>query len=60
MDLPDRLDWTVGVRVLPAHKVEIISSTSGIFKTDVPYPVTIDLPVLTARRRAVLEAARPE
>jgi Uma2 family endonuclease len=29
---------------------EQVKSTSGIFETDVPYPVKIDLPVLTALR----------
>jgi Uma2 family endonuclease len=37
---------------------EIFTSTRQIFSTDVPYPVTLDLPALTARRRAVLERAR--
>jgi Uma2 family endonuclease len=55
-------DGIVLTEFRPGHNgdYEIISSTSGIFKTDVPYPVTIDLPALTARRRAVLDAARPE
>lgn len=36
---------------------EIMSSTTGIFTTDVPYPVTIDLPALTALRQGMLEDA---
>ena len=36
---------------------ELVTSTDGVFATDVPYPVTIDLPRLTERRRAMLERA---
>jgi Uma2 family endonuclease len=38
---------------------ELVTSTDGVFVTDVPYPVTIDLPKLTERRKAMLERARP-
>ena len=37
---------------------EIFRSTDKVFTTDVPYTVTIDLPRLTARRRALLERSR--
>lgn len=37
---------------------EMVTSTNKVFTTDVPYPVTIDLPKLTDRRRALLERAR--
>ena len=33
---------------------EIVTSTNKVFTTDVPYPVTIDLPKLTERRRALI------
>ena len=39
---------------------EIVSSTDKVFTTDVPFPVTIDLPALTERRQAVLDRARPQ
>jgi Uma2 family endonuclease len=44
----------------PSGDYEIVGSTDQVFSTDVPYPVTIDLPALTARRRALLERARPQ
>lgn len=37
---------------------EIFRSTDKIFTTDLPYVVTIDLPGLTARRKAILEQSR--
>ena len=37
---------------------EIVTSTNKVFTTDVPYPVTIDLPKLTERRRALLARSR--
>lgn len=39
---------------------ELVSSSNGIFTTDVPYPVTIDLPGLTSRLRALEEPAHPD
>jgi len=36
----------------------MVTSTDRVFTTEVPYPVTIDLPALTARRKALLERAR--
>lgn len=39
---------------------ELVSSSNGIFTTDVPYPITIDLPGLTARLRALDEPAHPD
>jgi hypothetical protein len=39
---------------------ELVTSTDGVFVTDVPYPVTVDLPELTQRRKAMLERARPD
>ena len=38
---------------------EQVGSTNGVFSTDVPYPVTIDLPALTAQLRALDQADRP-
>jgi hypothetical protein len=38
---------------------EILGSTDKVFTTEAPYPVTIDLPALTARCQAMLEHARP-
>lgn len=38
---------------------EIVGSTTKVFDTEVPYPVRLDLPALTARRKALLERARP-
>lgn len=35
-----------------------VLSTDKVFTTDVPYPVTLDLPALTAARKALLERAR--
>ena len=43
----------------PTGQYEIVRSTDKVFETDTPYPVTIDLPALTAARRALLERARP-
>jgi hypothetical protein len=37
---------------------EILRSTDKVFTTEAPYPATIDLPALTARRLATLEHAR--
>ncbi|GAB1693941.1 Uma2 family endonuclease [Krasilnikovia sp. M28-CT-15] len=39
---------------------EIVASTNKVFTTDVPFGVSIDLPALTERRRALLERARPQ
>jgi Uma2 family endonuclease len=44
----------------PSGDYEIVGSTDKVFSTDVPYPVTLDLPALSARRRALLERARPK
>jgi Uma2 family endonuclease len=38
---------------------ELISSTSKVFTTDVPYPTTIDLPALTIAREAMLAHTKP-
>ena len=37
---------------------EMVTSTNKVFTTDVPYPVTIDLPKLTDRRRELLARSR--
>ena len=42
----------------PRGDYDMVISTRQVFATDVPYPVTIDLPALTARRDAILEATR--
>jgi Uma2 family endonuclease len=42
----------------PSGEYETVGSTRGVFETDVPFPVTLDLPALTARRRALLERSR--
>ncbi|MBO0870499.1 MAG: Uma2 family endonuclease [Micromonosporaceae bacterium] len=34
--------------------------TTGVFSVDVPWPITIDLPALSARRAALLERAKQE
>jgi len=47
-------------RLGDAGEYELVTSTDGVFVTDVPYPVTIDLPKLTERRKAMLERARPD
>ena len=39
---------------------EIFRSTEKVFTTEVPYPVTVDLPRLTARRKGLLERSRSE
>jgi Uma2 family endonuclease len=39
---------------------EQVGSSNGVFTTDVPYPVTIDLPALTARLRALAGPGRPD
>lgn len=44
----------------PGGDYEMACSTRQIFNSDVPYPVTIDLPALTARRNAILEAVSPK
>jgi hypothetical protein len=41
-----------------AGQDDMAGSTNQVFTTDVPCPVTIDLPALTARRRAMIERAR--
>lgn len=43
----------------PHGDYEIVASTKDVFVTEVPYPVTLDLPALTARRKAIMERARP-
>jgi hypothetical protein len=35
-----------------------VSNTVKVFVTDEPYPVTIDLPALTARLKGYLEQSR--
>ncbi len=37
---------------------DIAGHTDGLFTTDRPYPVTLDLPALTARRRQLAARAR--
>lgn len=44
----------------PHGEYEMVGSTKGVFSTDVPFPVTIDLPALTAQSRAMLSHARAE
>lgn len=39
---------------------EMFGSTRDVFTTDVPFPVKLDLPALTAQRRLLLEGARPQ
>jgi hypothetical protein len=74
LGLPQRQDWTVddlasllrgsSLRV-DRRKVDLAvpyrypSDTREVFTTDVPFPVRLDLPVLTAQRRALLDRARP-
>ncbi len=43
----------------PVGSYELVTSTDKVFETDVPYPVRLDLPALTARRKALLEHAEP-
>jgi Uma2 family endonuclease len=38
---------------------EIVTSTSKMFTTEVPYPITIDLPALTAMRDGLLPPPEP-
>lgn len=38
---------------------EIVRSTAEVFETDTPYPVSLDLPGLSAARTALLERAKP-
>jgi hypothetical protein len=38
---------------------EILRSTDKVFAAEAPYPVTVDLPALTARCQATLGHARP-
>jgi Uma2 family endonuclease len=45
-------------RPSPNGDYELVSSTNQIFTTDVPFPVTIDLPALTERRRAMMGGAQ--
>jgi Uma2 family endonuclease len=37
---------------------EITNHTTGVFSVDAPWPITIDLPQLSARRAAILERIR--
>jgi hypothetical protein len=37
---------------------DLVSTSDKVFTTDEPYPITIDLPALTARRDAILKRAR--
>jgi hypothetical protein len=39
---------------------DLVCTTSKVFTTDEPYPVTIDLPALTARRDAILNQVRAQ
>jgi Uma2 family endonuclease len=45
-------------RMAGAGEYEVVTNTNEIFSTRLPYPVTIDLPALTARWRAALERAK--
>lgn len=45
-------------RLGAAGDYDIVVSTSQIFETDVPYPVKIDLPALTALRNEYAEATK--
>ena len=47
--LLDKQDWTVD---------DLTKLPKDLFETDVPFPVTLDLPALTTRRQALLERAR--
>jgi Uma2 family endonuclease len=42
-------------RLRDTGEYEVVGSTDKVFTTDEPYRVTIDLPALTARRKALLE-----
>lgn len=44
----------------PTGDYEMVSSTRQVFHSAVPYPVTLDLPALTARRNAIVEAVRTQ
>jgi hypothetical protein len=44
----------------PSGDYEMVGSTKDVFRTDVPFPVTIDLPALTALRRTMLDYAPAE
>ncbi|MEU8231883.1 Uma2 family endonuclease [Actinoplanes sp. NPDC048967] len=44
----------------PNGEYEMVGSTRGVFSTDVPFPVTIDLPALTAQSQEMLDHARAE
>ena len=44
----------------PGGDYEMVGSTKDVFKTDVPFPVTIDLPALTVLRRTMLDYAPEE
>ena len=39
----------------PSGDYEMVGSTKDVFNTDVPFPVSVDLPALTALRRAMLD-----
>jgi Uma2 family endonuclease len=41
-----------------AGAYDVVTSTSKVFTTDVPYPVTIDLPALTRRRDRISPSSR--
>ncbi len=43
----------------PDGGYEIAGHTDAVFTTEEPYPVTLDLPALTARRKAMLARTRP-
>lgn len=44
----------------PNGEYEMIGSTREVFTTDVPFPVKIDLPCLTAMQKEAVESARQE
>lgn len=44
----------------PSGDYEMVGSTKDVFQADVPFPVTIDLPALTALRRTMLDYAPAE
>lgn len=46
-------------RLRDTGEYEVVGSTDKVFTTDEPYSVTIDLPALTARRKALLGRAEP-
>lgn len=47
-------------RLADDGQYELLTETEKVFTTEVPYPVTIDLPALTARRQEILDFAPPE